>query len=415
MAFPLLVLLIVLVLIAVRGLGRWRLPIWLVMAAGALAVLLSGDIGPEKALAAIDMHVMLFLFGVFVVGRALEMSGYLYHLSYRLLRDIRTGERLLLAVLFGAGFASAFLMNDTLAIIGAPLMLKLAAEHRMSPRLMLLALAFAVTLGSVMSPIGNPQNLLIALRGEMTNPFIDFAGRLGVPTIVNLVLTWWLLRHFFPTSFRREVLAHSRVRVQDKRLARLARLSLGLLVVLAIAKAVLALASAPVRFDLVWIALGAAAPVLIFSPRRIALVRSIDWPTLIFFAAMFILMAAVWETGFLQHVLTRYGIDLFSPGWIFAASLVISQVVSNVPWAALVLPAITAEGPASPTLLLALAAGSTLAGNLLVLGAASNVIIIQNAERRGGPSLSWLEFARVGIPLTLLSAIVYLPFLVGWS
>lgn len=411
MAFPLLVLLIVFVLIAVRRIGAVRLPIWMVMVAGALAVLLSGDIHPGAALAAIDIDVMLFLFGVFVVGRALELSGYLYHLSYRWLRDIRSAERLLLAVLLGAGFASAFLMNDTLAIIGTPLMLKLAAEHRMSPRLLLLALAYAVTLGSVMSPIGNPQNLLIALQGGLDNPFADFATRLGPPTLINLLLTWWLLRRFFPASFHGGVLAHSRVAVRDKPLARLARWSLIVLVALALAKMLLAMAGAQLRLDLVWIALAAAAPVLLFSPRRVAIVRSIDWPTLAFFAAMFVLMAAVWNTGFLQGVLSRHDIDLFSPGWLFGVGLIVSQAVSNVPLVALLLPAITAGGEASPVLLLALAAGSTLAGNLLVLGAASNVIIIQNAEQRGGPSLSFLEFARVGIPLTLLNTLVYLPFL----
>lgn len=411
MAFPLLVLLVVFMLIAVRRVGGVRLPIWLVMVAGALAVLLSGDIHPGAALAAIDIDVMLFLFGVFVVGRALELSGYLYHLSYRLLRDIRSAERLLLAVLFGAGFASAFLMNDTLAIIGTPLMLKLAAEHRMSPRLMLLALAFAVTLGSVMSPIGNPQNLLIALQGGLANPFAEFATRLGPPTLINLLLTWWLLRRFFPASFHGGVLAHSRVTVRDKPLARLARWSLVVLVALALAKMLLAMASAPLRLDLVWIALAAAAPVLLFSPRRLAIVRSIDWPTLAFFAAMFVLMAAVWNTGFLQGALARHGVDLFAPGWLFGVGLIVSQAVSNVPLVALLLPAITAGGEASPALLLALAAGSTLAGNMLVLGAVSNVIIIHNAEQRGGPSLSFLEFARVGIPLTLINTLVYLPFL----
>lgn len=415
MAFPLLVLLVVLGLIAVRHVRHPRLPIWLIMAGGALAVLLSGDIGPRAALAAIDLDVMLFLFGVFVVGRALELSGYLYHLAYRLLRDIRSGDRLLLAVLGGAALASAFLMNDTLAIIGTPLVLKLAVEHRMSPKLMLLALAFAVTLGSVMSPIGNPQNLLIALQGGIASPFVEFAIHLGPPTVINLFLTWWLLRRYFPESFHAGVLAHGRVVVSDKHLARLARWSLRLLVGLALAKAALTLIGLPVRLDLVWIALVAAAPVLVLSPRRILILRSIDWRTLAFFAAMFVLMAAVWSTGFLQGVLARHNVDLSSPGALFGIGLAVSQVISNVPLVALLLPAIPAGGEAGTVLMLALAAGSTLAGNLLILGAASNVIIIQNAEQRGGPSLSFFEFARVGVPVTLANALVYLAFLLWWS
>ncbi len=414
MPFPLLVLVIVFGLIAVRRVGGLRLPIWLAMVAGALAVLLSGDIAPGEALRAIDPDVMLFLFGAFVVGRALELSGYLYHLSYRLLGDIRSGERLVLAILFGAGLASAFLMNDTLAIIGTPLMLKLAAEHRMSPKLMLLALAFAVTLGSVMSPIGNPQNLLISLQGEIESPFVDFLVYLGPPTIISLFVTWWLLRRFFPASFHGMVLAHRRVDLPDPRLARLARWALVLLVVLAITKMFITLFGAPLRLELVWIALVAALPVLLFSPRRLEIVRSIDWRTLAFFAGMFVLMAAVWNTGVFQGALLRHDIDLSSPVGLFGVGLVASQAISNVPLVALLLPAVPTGGDGSSLLLLSLAAGSTLAGNFLILGAASNVIIIQNAEQRGAQSLSFLDFARVGIPLTLVSALVYLPFLLWW-
>ena len=125
MSIPILVLAVVFVLIAVRRLVRRRLPIWAVMSGGALTVLLTGEIAPARALAAINVDVMLFLFGAFVVGQALETSGYLFHLSYKLFRRARSADMLLLLVLFGAALASAFLMNDTLAIIGTPLVLLL--------------------------------------------------------------------------------------------------------------------------------------------------------------------------------------------------------------------------------------------------------------------------------------------------
>ena len=73
-------------------------------------------------------------------------------------------------MLFSVGGLSAFLMNDTLAIIGTPLVLHYASRQKVSPKLLLLALAFAVTIGSAMSPIGNPQNLLIALDGGIVRP-----------------------------------------------------------------------------------------------------------------------------------------------------------------------------------------------------------------------------------------------------
>ncbi len=113
---------------------------------------------------------MVFLFGMFVIGEALSQSGYLAHLSYKLFRRAKNVDQLVLLILFVVGFFSAILMNDTLAIIATPLMVMFAKKHDISNKLLLLTLAIAITTGSVMSPIGNPQNLLIALNGDIVNP-----------------------------------------------------------------------------------------------------------------------------------------------------------------------------------------------------------------------------------------------------
>src|SRR5512141_2568896 len=133
-----LVLGVVFLLIAVRQVGRFRLQIWQIMLAGAVAVLLLGSISWQAGLQAINLDVMLFLFGMFVIGEALYQSGYLYHLSYQLFNRAKTVDRLVLFILFGMGGLSALLMNDTLAIICTPLMLYFAREHRTSSKMLLL-------------------------------------------------------------------------------------------------------------------------------------------------------------------------------------------------------------------------------------------------------------------------------------
>ena len=400
----------VFVLIAVRRVGGVHLGLWQIMLLGAVAVLVTGQIGPMPALRAIDPDVMLFLFGVFVVGQALEESGYLFQLSYKLFRRAGTADGLILAVLFGAGFASAFLMNDTLAIIGTPLVLLLARQHHMSPRVLLLALAFAVTLGSVMSPIGNPQNLLISLHGRMENPFVEFFRYLALPTAINLLAAFFILKFFYRESFHGEALVHVRYELRDPPLARLARLSLILIILLVMLKIALVFVLPQVNFRLTWIALMAAAPILLFSRKRFSILRHSDWRTLVFFAAMFVLMESVWSSGFFQSLMAQWNPDITSKGAIFAVSVLLSQLISNVPLVALYLPLLTHAGAGSPELL-ALAAGSTVAGNLFILGAASNIIIIQNAERKTGHTLGFVEFARIGIPLTLVNVLVYWFFL----
>jgi Na+/H+ antiporter NhaD/arsenite permease-like protein len=405
------ILLAVFVLIAVRRLGRYRLPIWLIMLLGAAAALLTAQISPAGALRAINVDVMLFLFGVFVIGQAMEESGYLSQLSNRLFSRARTFDALVLATLFGAGAAAALLMNDTLAIIGTPVMLLISAANRKSvrePKVLLLALAFAVTIGSVASPIGNPQNLLIALNGQISNPFLTFLKFLLVPTVANLFLAYLVLRLFFRKHFAPPLpsLSYPPAKVKDPALARLAGASLGILVTLIVVKIVLVFLAPRLDFRLTYVALAAAAPVLLFSRRRLALATRIDWSTLVFFAAMFVLMAAVWQSGFFQSLVGGAGRNLTSTGSILGVSIGLSQFISNVPLVSLYLPMLMHSG-ATEAGLMALAAGSTIAGNLTILGAASNVIIIQSAEKKGNETLTFGEFVRVGVPLTAVNVLVY--------
>jgi Na+/H+ antiporter NhaD/arsenite permease-like protein len=401
------VLLAVFVLIAARRIGRFRIAIWQAMLGGALAVLLTGQITPPAALQAIDWDVMLFLFGMFVIGHALVHSGYLYALAYGLFSRARSSDGLVLLILFGGGLGSALLMNDTLAIIGTPLVLRLAREHNIAPRLLLLALCFAVTLGSTMSPIGNPQNLLIALWGGVDSPFITFARHLALPTLLNLLLAYALLRWMFRAEFHRTPLVHSAVAPGDAALTRRVKLALALLLALIGLKVVLAFLLPELPLRLSHIALLAALPLLLSRQLGTSL-RGVDWPTLVFFAAMFVLMAAVWQSGFFQRQMTAADFDLHTPGTVLGISVLLSQLVSNVPLVALYLPLV---GGADTATLMALAAGSTVAGNLLLLGAASNIIVVQSAERHGA-TVSFLDFARVGIPLTALNVLVYWWFLI---
>jgi len=410
MNIPVIALAAVFALTAVRNLGPVRLQIWQIMLGGALAVLAAGSISPAAALGAVNVDVLLFLFGMFVVGQAMEESGYLAHLTYGVFRRARSMDAVILTVLAGAGALSAVLMNDTLAVVGTPVMLLLARKHAIAPTPLLLALAFGVTIGSTFSPIGNPQNLLIAVHGGMSNPFVDFFVALFIPSVLNAGVAFLILRVFYREHFHDEPLRHSQEPIRDHELAGLARISLRIILALIVVKIVTAWLGAGGALRLTHIALAACIPVLAGSRRRWHILRRIDWHTLLFFAAMFVLMASVWDTGFFQDLLGRWDFDIRSPGAIIGGSIVLSQFISNVPLVALLLPALLHAGGGNASLM-ALAAGSTIAGNLSILGAASNVIIIQGAERRRGGTITFLEFARVGVPLTIANGVVYWLFL----
>lgn len=313
-------------------------------------------------------------------------------------------------ILFGGAVTSALLMNDTLAIIGTPVVLLLARKHGMSPKLFLFALAFGITIGSVLSPIGNPQNLLIALHANVPNPFLTFPHYLLFPTVVNIIITFVLLKVFYADDFHDADLRHSQEPIRSHELAMLARTALTIVIMLVMVKIVTALFVIPINLHLTHIALAGCLPILLGSKQRWRIVKHLDWHTLIFFAAMFVMMESVWRSGFFQALLRDVRVPLTSIEMILVVSIVLSQWISNVPLVALYLPMLQLAGVTTSELM-ALAAGSTIAGNMFVLGAASNVIIIQNAEKKAHQTLSFWEFTRIGLPLTLLNALVYWVFL----
>lgn len=410
MIIPIVVLFIVFILISVRQVGKVKLAIWQIMLGGAILVLLLGQISFQDAFKAINLDVMIFLFGMFVIGVALEESGYLSYLSYKFFKNAKSLDTLLLFIIFGFGFLSAFLMNDTIAIIGTAVVLLLAKSHKINSKPLLLALAFSVTVGSVTSPIGNPQNLLIAINSGIENPFVLFLKYLFIPTIINLFLIYVLIKFFYKKDFHTLSLKYSKEKIKDENLAQISKISMFLVIGLVLIKILLVMFKINFDFRLTYIAVLGCLPILLFSKSRMEILKKTDWHTLIFFASMFILMASVWNTGFFQSAIPKFNIDVTSVWVIFAVSVLLSQLISNVPLVALYMPLLLDAGASSKEFV-ALAAGSTIAGNLLILGAASTVIIIQNTEKRGEEAFSFWDFAQIGIPLTILNVIVYRVFL----
>ena len=452
-----LVLIAVLVLISARSFMRTEVKIWHIMLCGALAVLALGQISVWDAAKAINYDVIVFLAGAFIVGRALSESGALNPYIERFFANPRTEKRFFLIFTAAAGFLSAFLMNDTVAIIGTLFAITLSKRMNISAEILLMTLAFSVTTGSVLSPVGNPQNLLIALSEGFTgsaafgglsaasNPFVVFGAYLILPTLISLLLIYPVMKLCYPNfsagcgglaaiegaegacGTKPDSSATSEVAVVDEKLAKIAKLSLGVLVFMILLKGAASFFNYSEAVRLPIIAVAAALPVILFSKRRFDMVAGIDWGTIIFFAAMFVLMQSAWDSGFIQGLLNleaanaavtgtaagglnaggaEAGTLFTSASVIYLLGITVSQLVSNVPFVALFLP-LMADSGANAAVYMALAAGSTLAGNLLIFGAASNLIIIQNAERYGS-TIGFLNFARVGIPLTVAQSAVFL-------
>jgi Na+/H+ antiporter NhaD/arsenite permease-like protein len=408
--FSVIVLTAVFVLVAVRRIGKVRLRIWQIVLAGAVIVLLTGQISMPAAASYVNLDVILFLIGIFILGEALIMSGYVQHISYGLFRNFRSVDGLVIGIIFLTGITSMFMLNDTIATIGTPIVMLFALKHKINPKLMLLSLAFAITIGSVASPIGNPQNLLIASSGLVSAPFTTFFSSLLIPTLINLFLAYLVLRILFKDEFRSKKIMHNKASLDDKELARLCKISITLLIASIMIYVLAEIIGVSSGLSFAYLGIIAALPIVIFSNKRIEIVKNIDWPTIIFFIALFVLVGSVYQSGFLQYVINTLHLNLASIPTIMLSNIIGSQFISNVPMVLLYLKLISYVKISSAGVM-ALAAGSTIAGNLFILGAASNVIIVQIAEKRYKETISFLDFAKAGAIITAINLIVYWAFL----
>ena len=415
-----LVLALVLLLIAVRQVGRFSISIPAAMALGALAVLVGGAISPSAAFESIRLDIIVFLFAMFVLSAGMERSGAAEELINRLSTKAKSPQAILtiLVLLFALG--GALIFNDAIAVAGAPLLILLSQKLRTDPKPLILIACFAITLGSMVTPIGNPQNLLVALSGGVREPFADFLLYLLIPAALSVAALILLAPIFWPSLKEMKMETTKAISVEtaktvsmirDHKLAVHTSVGAGLFLLLLVVYAI-----QPNLIPVWAVALGPALVLLALSPRRIELVRATDWMTLLFFVAMFVLMQAVWNDGAIQTMmgmsasgggaLTGISSSLADPPMVCAIAVLLSQLISNVPMVMLYLPILKAH-LAAPVAYLALAGASTLAGNLTIMGAASNVILIEAARKRG-VEIKWMEFFKYGIVMTIIPLVLML-------
>ncbi len=408
-------------------------PAWLLFLAGAFATVVAGALTPAAAgsVIAARLPILLFLLALFLFATALEQAGVLDHVARWLLSMARRVETIPFALFVGLGLLSAFLVNDALVLVGVPLLFALARRRQLPVRPLLLTLAYAVTVGSVLTPLGNPQNLLVASESGLSAPFAVFLRYLAFPTAVNLYLGGLYLRRVYGPELAKSAAAEAvpapaRVRFFPPgptgplfSRAPVVWLFPATVLALLVTDATSALEGGP-AVPLYAVALGGAILLLLLTPGRSALFARVDWTILVLFAGLFVVVQGAVNGGLLPAFSSILPVPTPGPspsatGVLLLTGLGGSQLVSNVPWVALEIPALHAAGYAggTPVAWVALAAGSTLAGNLTLLGAASNLIVVEQAER-AGIRIGLREFVRHGAPLTAISvAVVFVSLSLG--
>lgn len=363
---------------------------------GAVAMVVVGGLPMELALRAIDLHVVVLLFGVLVIAAYLHEAQFFRLAAYLVLTRAGSARSLLFGLTFVAGGLSALLLNDTVCVVLTPLVVAVVVEARLPAMPYLLALAAAANVGGVVSFSGNPQNMIVGAAAQDTIGFLPYF-LLTLPAgaaclTANAWLLGWLFRHELPPGPLAER-SPPRPAV-DRALATKGLVALALFAGLAVAGVSLAGA-----------AMTAAAGLMVVArtpPKRAFAI--VDWQLLVFFAGLFVVVAGIAHAGVLARLFDEVAPivargDLAGDVAFIVLVVVASNIVSNVP---LVIVAVgwVPHMPDPTWGYVMLAVASTLAGNLTLFGSVANLIVMEGAGSRG--EIGFWRFLRFGLVVTTL-------------
>jgi len=384
--------------------------VWL----GAVLVITLGVINQEKAIEHVDFNTLLLLIGMMVIVGITRKSGVFEYLSIKSAKMVK-GEPVALLVVLGliTAVASALLDNVTTVLLIVPVTYALADRLEISPLPFLFTEIIASNIGGTATLIGDPPNIMI---GSATGlGFMDFIVNMAPPAMIILLITMVILVVVFKkdlTSDKEKVKLLMELReadsISDWLILKKSLFVLGLTVLGFLLHQSLHLESATVAL------LGAGLLMLVTREEPEEVLLSVEWPTIFFFAGLFILVGGLQVNGVIsliaQKSLQITGDSVVMTGTLILwLSAVASAFVDNIPFVATMIPLLQEVGQLSQmpmeSLWWSLALGACLGGNGTLIGASANVIVAGMAERNGTP-IRFIEFLKLGFPLMILSIFI---------
>ena len=372
---------------------------------GAVLMVAVGAVEPERSYVAIDHATILLLFGMMLITAHLERAGFFAWAGSLLLRGSGGSPgALLFGLSFLAGILSAFLVNDTVCLFVTPIVVAACRRAGLPLGPYLIALATSSNLGSVATPVGNPQNMLIGNASGLS--FARFMALAGPVTLLGLGLNLLLLWAWYGRSLPARV-----EQLEERPALDLRRLRWVVLISLAVVAGFFA------GLEKGWTAVAGGVALLIAlrdDPQEVF--ARVDWALLVFFCGLFVVVEGLVQSGLvagaLERLAPRMHLGSGEGTAAYAAGVVVgSNVVSNVPLVALMRPYMERFG--DPTLAwVLLAFVSTTAGNLTLIGSVANIIVAERAQAHY--TLGFVEYLKFGAPSTLLVLAAGVPFTCWW-
>jgi len=362
---------------------------------GAVLMIATGVMTPERAYRAINYDTLVLLLGMMLISAYLDLAHFFEWAAELVLNFSRTPVHLLLYVTLTSGILSALLVNDTICLMLTPLVVAVIRRGKLPLLPYLVALATSANIGSVATLVGNPQNMIIGHFSHISFP--EFSRSLLPAAAVGLAINFFILRFGFRKILR--VTAIDRADYPAPKLER-GLFALVCVVLVSIFGGFLA------GLNLAWTAMAGAALVMVLARRDThGVLKLVDWHLLLFFAALFIVVDGLSDTGLPAAIYSRlqpiFGSSAPAQAWNLTwFSVVGSNVFSNVPFV-LVAGNWIARFAEPALMWKVLALSTTFGGNLTIVGSVANMIVVESA--RDHIQVGFWDYARFGIPITILT------------
>jgi len=377
----------------------------------------------EQALRAVDWNVIFLLMGMMIIVGVLKVSGVFQWLAYKSF-EVAKGQIFLLssALCIVTATVSAFLDNVTTMLLLTPVTMEIAVVLGVSPFVFLIPEILASNFGGTATLIGDPPNIMIGSYAGIT--FNEFVIHLTPVVIVTMAAQIIYNKFVYGKDYHRAKVEdvpkmisflREKYKITDTRI-----LTLGGAVLLAVIG--MFVFHGVFHMEVSVAALFGSALIVLVSKLDIVemLEKEIEWPSLVFFIMLFIVVGAAEQTGILQ-VIADWILDVCQ-GKLWVAVLIIlwvsgfaSAIVDNIPYTATMLPITlfltkTLPGAETGVLWWALSLGACFGGNGTIIGASANVVTTGIAER-AGYKITFYGFMKEAAPITLISLIISSVFL----
>lgn len=369
----------------------------------------------EKALHHVDFNVIGLLMGMMIIVGIMKGTGVFQWMAYKSYQAAK-GRIWPLAVILMlvTAVTSAFLDNVTSMVLLTPVIIEIALVLRTSPLNFLIPMVLASNIGGTATLIGDPPNIMIGSYAGLT--FNDFALTLTPIVLITLIPFIGMMYFMYRKKYGEVVVEdidgllerlREEYRITDSKLLMHSLAVLSFVILLFLTHGVL-------HMEVSIAALTGASVLLLISRSNISeiLLNEVEWPTLVFFVGLFIIVGATVETGVIGMIADLVA-DLSGGSLTVAIVLVMwvaaiaSAIVDNIPFTATMLPIVAylsqvLPGAESMVLWWALAIGACYGGNGTLIGASANVVTAGLSERAGHP-ISFKEFLKVGAPVMFVS------------